>query len=493
MLLEIDNVGTRFVVGTSDEEDWLKIVLSWTDTSKMFVKTPDGKVERKKDDDGVVIPAPEVSTYNNRTKRFPTGLLFKVREAQAVAGNQVEYRDIRVRPAEPRPELVKEWADSIGLVLRDLQVDGIAQFLRFGRGILQVATGGGKTKEAMGIVAAIPGVKWICIVISTDLLTNMVDTFHEAFPGEKCGVIHGKKCELDNYFVVATYQTLFNRLKSDPKMQDAVDSFTGLIYDEVHTAAGKRAYMCVMAFRKAYYRLGLSATPDDRADGKTLLVKAGFGRIIQDVRAKTLVDEGILARPTIHLVNVIQTDEESVDWLDDYNKFIINSRLRYTAYAWVLARMVERGETPALVLGWSLEHIAKLHRVATALGYSTQLVVGKSNQYIRKTAKRLLDDGDIQFVIASDVFVTGIDAPGMRGLVKTGGKKAKISNIQGIGRSLRKTATKDTVAIYDFIDKVPRGELKNKPGNYYNHQHSTERKKIYAREGHLVVDVQTFE
>ena len=368
-------------------------------------------------------------------------------------------------------------------------------FLKKKRGIIKIGTGGGKTVLFMGIYAAMPGLTWLVIVPNTSLVKNTIDEFKLSHPGVPYEVIAGSiPAKLNTSFTVVTYHTLVKRLRSHKAIREWVKTkVTGVAYDEVHTSASASGYACTMNTDAAYVRLGLSATPTGRSDGKNLFVIGGFGRELIQVESVELVEAGDLAKPTIFLVPVIQTGPPSLDWAEDYLTYVVRSKIRLAATVWIFKRIVEKVELPCLVLFWAKEHGKILLAICERLGYRCRLVYGPTKQSMRDQAQELIQSGEVDFVIGSDVFAVGINAPNLRSLVRCGGKKAEINLIQGLGRVLRVTDDIKTVSVYDVWDRVPPATAQDgKRGNEYNARHSAKRKALFRKEGHDIVELPPF-
>jgi hypothetical protein len=88
--------------------------------------------------------------------KFPTGLLSDVVRALARAGEVAEYKDLRkVMDAEVPDEICLSHAELGSITLRDYQYESVWRGLQSTRGIINVATNGGKTEIACGIIQCI--------------------------------------------------------------------------------------------------------------------------------------------------------------------------------------------------------------------------------------------------------------------------------------------------------------------------------------------------
>ena len=141
-------------------------------------------------------------------------------------------------------------------------------------GIIQAATGFGKTVTAAALIASL-GRTTLVIVHRAFLLRQWVRQLRRFLPGVQVGVIAGARCEYQGkHVVVAMVQTLAKR-EFSPEVRK---HFGLVIPDEVHRH-GARSWANVMGLFHARYRLGFSATPT-RPDGAEVVIQAHCGPVI---------------------------------------------------------------------------------------------------------------------------------------------------------------------------------------------------------------------
>lgn len=174
--------------------------------------------------------------------------------------------------------------------LRDYQIDIVNKYINYvntpivpnssfngNGGILEVATGRGKTIMALNIVSTLSK-KTLIIVHKEFLLNQWVERIEEFLPGAKVGKIQASVCDVhDKDIVIGMLQTLYSRT-----LDTSIYSQFGLtIIDEVHRIGSeqfsKALFKCVSP-----YMLGISATVE-RKDRLTNLLYMFIGnRIYKD-------------------------------------------------------------------------------------------------------------------------------------------------------------------------------------------------------------------
>ena len=96
----------------------------------------------------------------------------------------------------------------------------------------------------------------------------------------------------------------------------------------------------------------------------------------------------------------------------------------------------------------------------------------------REEIRRIMENEDDAIVVASyGTFSTGINIRNLHNIIFAFPYKAKIKNLQSIGRGLRKGKNKEKAVLYDIADDIRHGK-------YMNHtlKHFVERVKTYTQE-----------
>ena len=126
--------------------------------------------------------------------RFPAGLLDRVVEFYELRGLDVEIEDRRKLISDPSPIDILPVLKEQGKITRDYQLEAVEKAAAVNRGIIRIATGGGKTVVA-ALLAAKLGKPTIIYVIGKDLLYQIHGLFSSLFD-EEIGIIGDGKCEI---------------------------------------------------------------------------------------------------------------------------------------------------------------------------------------------------------------------------------------------------------------------------------------------------------
>ncbi len=435
---------------------------------------------------------------------FDTGLVPNIIELMKGDLEIVDRRPIR------QIELVNptvEW--------RDYQFDAIKQSFQnvmneiwWPRGILNVATGGGKTETAVAMVQ-MARVRTLFLCDQRDLVEQARARF--AKYGIETGTIAGGEIVGNPEVVVATVQGLMawnskvnrttkkkgtrsteelERLRAR-KAEMAAEILTYLetvemiILDEAHmigedkkkSGQGNFLHRAMMCMPNAYMRFGLTGTPFMRDACSNWLLEGAIGRELHTVTSRELIEAERLADPEIVLHQGprmgIPTD----------CGFHMEYMLGVEAADWRNEKIVDLIATepgPTLVLVNTLSHGMTIQRMAAERGLAVEFMHGKTPIKRRTEVWQALREERIQAVVACRIADKGLDVESIRTLINAGGGKSMWQLIQRLGRALRRTATKTTVRVHDFLDRAtPRLT-----------RQANKRRTTYHQQGHKVTELQ---
>jgi superfamily II DNA or RNA helicase len=288
---------------------------------------------------------------------------------------------------------------------------------------------------------------------------------------------------------VTTFQTLAAAARNPSReargrLEQFLAGFDGVFVDECHVLPAQSFWRVAMMLGNAHWRIGLSATPLDREDKRSVYAVGALGPVVYKIGAQQLIAEGRLARPTIRLAKVQQEFRE-VDamglpkrwpWQKVYEEGVVRSGVRNRT----LLAATQRAEKPALVFVKDLAHGKAFARALEKRGVRSDFVWGSASLRTRQDAVRRLERGDLEVLVCSVIFQEGVDIPELRSVVIASAGKSVIAALQRIGRGMRTAAGKDTFEVWDVADE----------GNAWLARHAKARRRAYQREGYQVATVQ---
>lgn len=406
------------------------------------------------------------SLLNVRDNSCPVGIVHTLRTLAKENGYNVTLVNNRSRPGGP-PRL--EVFDELMRSPRDFQREGATVALKQGIGIIKASTGSGKTQLIVMIMAAKPDTNWV-VFVPKDTLAKAVADEYSFLLQEKCGMIIKGVWNPQRVTVVTFSQCRAKRDAITPILQAA----GGVIVDECHGGSAVTHYDIIQACNNAFYRVGLSATPLDRTDQKTLLAIAALGPLIYEISSPELLELGIIAKPDIRIVHYEQDADfpparNLVEPTAIYRARVVNNKARNK----LLIKLIELAPKPLFCFVGRNEQVDFIHDELCKLDYLTvakahqKVPPSKRNEIISKMKSGLCD-----VCVTSAVFQDGTNVPNLASVVVGTGYKAAIAVLQRVGRGARVTETKNSFEVWDIGDVGAWGEF-----------HTEGRHKTYEREG----------
>jgi len=407
-----------------------------------------------------------------KDKQFPTGLIPRLN----LNSNITDNRFIKS---------IKLSCPTISL--RDYQFQVVKQAfenkykgLWWPRGVIKVATGGGKTHIAAAMIE-MTKVPTLFLANNKQLVTQTKAKFESL--GLKTNTLSDP-----GPLVITTVQSLmswaFNRkqisenlINKADRMIDYLKTVEQIFVDEAHGIAsslekGNLFTQALNLMPNAYMRWGLTATPFMRAEYHNLLLEATTGNLLSDISTQYLIERGYLVKPEIfiHSTEKLKIPRE---WPECYLLGIVHNEQRNKK----IAQLIKEENGPILVLVKNIAHGKFIEDYTKNLNINIEFINGEEDDIKeREKVIRKLQSGKLKAVISTRILDQGIDIPELRTLILAGAGKSISTLIQQLGRALRPSAGKTTVHVHDFLDHAA-------PKLY---EHSLKRQKTWQSENHSI-------
>lgn len=424
---------------------------------------------------------------------FPTGLLAKARDLLKeydVPMSLVNERSARFHASG--------YSMSPDFEARDYQEKIINDSCERERGIIKVATGGGKTGIASGIIANLAATPTIFYVTSVDLLTqakNELSRFiHKDGKPLEVGTVGGGHCDIKDVTIM-TVQTAVKALghrfakyddedttdatklndQNKKDIADLIHSCKSMVCDEVQHWSAKTCQVVADHSINARYRFGLSATPW-RDEGDDILIDSCFGKCIADINASFLIDRGYLVPPNIFFVHNSYLAETSA-YPNVYKEGIVENQNRNLLVSHIAQKMVDAGRH-VLILVKIVEH----GNLLEAMIPKSFFIHGSHSAKVRLEHLEKMRQRQAPVTISTSIFDEGVDVRPLDGLILAGSGKSQTRALQRIGRVIRtfedKTSgfVKKDAFVVDFLDNMK-----------FMKAHSGRRRTIYKTEPRFVI------
>jgi len=421
---------------------------------KKTIILPSPKGKRKR-----IVPAYAI---NRKTGQFLTGLLPRVEKSLANRnfGITVENESEQLTILNPK-------VDSIGeITLRDYQKTIIRNAITKGRGIIQAATGAGKTIIAMGIINSYGSTKKVLFLCHSVAIINQVSVEMEKL-GIKTSRFTGKEKDLSGQVVCATIQTMSRIAKNYSTYFDMI------IVDEAHHCfSDKSSYGKFLKVNTAPARFGFTATLHKEKE-KVLFSEGLLGPVLNKFSIKEGVRRKVLVKPKVRLEKVPYNTAIANyrKYSDIYVNGVVKNLTRNRIILKNITRYNEQGKT-CLVIVKEIEHGNQLLKLFENAGQQAVFVQYATED--KEQIRQLFIKKKIKTVIATATWKEGIDIPTLDVIVYAAGLKSEISTLQGIGRAFRLAEGKEEAIIVDFLDPY-----------HYLASHCIHRLQIYQDQGWL--------
>lgn len=339
------------------------------------------------------------------------------------------------------------------------------------RGLVVSATGTGKTYLGAFATKEYKPKKFLYVVHREQIAKKSMASFYHVIGGKKTdyGLLSGNKHDTNKKYLFATIQTLS---QDDVLKSFKPDEFDYILIDEAHRAAAP-SYQKIIKYFKPQFLLGMTATPE-RSDEQNVYQIFDYN-LAYDIRLKDALEEKMLT--PFHYVGVqdYSVDGQSIDETTDLRYLVSDNRVNY-----VLKEIDYYGfcgeVAKGLVFCSRKEEAHELAHLFSKKGHPAVALTNEDSENMRNKVVERLVKGEIEYIVAVDLFNEGIDIPALNQIIMLRNTESSIVFIQQLGRGLRKYPGKDFVTVLDFI------------GNYKNNymipialNHDTTRDKDKAK------------
>jgi superfamily II DNA or RNA helicase len=328
-------------------------------------------------------------------------------------------------------------------------------------GVLCLPTGAGKTRTAVSFVLrhalANGPVLWLThrIELLDQALAAFIETAHELPRAMTVGrFAEGlKKVRQPVDVVVASIPTLARQsragLSHARQLLKTQGSFGLVVIDECHHGAAKSWRNLIEELRRAVPKvrtLGLSATPTRGSDPERAVLWKLLGEMVHEEPALDLINQGVLARPTLHPVatsaryDVTDAERRHFERFNDFSSSLLERISEDEARNALIVRSYEQsaaqwGQT--LVFAANVRHGQLLTQLLRERGVRVSDVYSDTPAYERNRIVEGFRSGEINVVVNVGLFTEGTDIPGVDTLFLARPTNSRVLFQQMVGRGMR--------------------------------------------------------
>lgn len=349
---------------------------------------------------------------------------------------QLDTATVVDQRVETGKKIVVPWVNKPH-ALRPYQEEAVDLMLTNWRGVINFATGLGKTLVATHLVQRYKK-RTLVVCPSDSVAKQFYNQFVECFGKKKVGFYGGGKKQISEITVgiaasVSKYVAEFQA--ADLGM---------VIFDETHHTPATTFFDIADGLKNVGKIFGLTAT-DYRSDGKDIMITAGCGKVLIRRDIKWGVENGYLAEPYF-IVREVATGGRDFkdDKLKAYKEHVLNNKAMKDRIESDARSMMAAGKAVLILV----DEVAHGEELAKNLGIPFATGLDKKSQdYVDQ-----LNAGKIPGLVGTDGKVgEGTDTKNVDVLILANFVASKGPVTQAIGRGLRKQGTKTKCLILDYI------------------------------------------
>ena len=325
------------------------------------------------------------------------------------------------------------------------------------QGIICFPTGGGKTRTATALIAALKQ-RTVVFVHTNELLRQWIEVMKGLLPGIKIDYWAGQHKKIGEHVTVSMLQTASKGIP-----EDVIAKFGLVIQDECHHSPAETFRRVINQF-PAKYRYGLTATPR-RRDGKSFYIKSTFGDVLaelgyKDVGARIVMPR-IVVVPTVlaeDYTKCYRANNMTGGMVLDYTllfNLMAKDYMRNMQILQIILECLEENDTYTLVLTKRRENAKTLHEFLSGQGVLVELLLGGGGEKERRRKDEALEKtrrGENRVLIGTSVADEGLDVVNLNRVILATPTSWYGSLQQRIGRAMRNHDGKRTPIIYDLVD-----------------------------------------
>lgn len=323
--------------------------------------------------------------------------------------------------------------------LRPYQQEAVDLMLNNYRGIINMATGLGKTLIATHLIKQYKK-KTLVICPSESVAKQFYDLFVNCFGKGKVGFYGGGKKKISD-ITVGIAASITRNIEEFKSADLGV-----VILDETHHTPATTFYDIAQGLAGVGKIFGLTAT-DYRSDGKDILINAGCGSVLIRRDVKWGIENGFLAEPYF-IVREIDTGGRDFkdDKLKSYKEHILTNTLMKTRIEGDARAMMNSGKSVLILV----DEVAHGKELSQNLGIPFATGEDKDSQdYVDQ-----LNKGKVPGLVGTDGKIgEGSDTKNVDVLILANFTASKGPVLQAVGRALRKQGAKTKALILDYIPK----------------------------------------
>ena len=436
----------------------------------------------------------KIRLFNIQTGQLYFGLLPYLKEWTKKHSYQVQTDIIDAKPLTGLDiESIKEFFDSLNLycknvkiIPRDYQIASFMECVKNDRVLLLSPTSSGKSLVIYSLIRwyqkFLDNDKMLIVVPTTNLVSQMYGDFGDYSSHDKnwnvekyCHKIYsGKAKNSKEQIYISTWQSLYKLPK------EYFEQFSLIVGDEAHLATANSLKGILEKSTFCRYRFGTTGTLKDSKCNK-LMLEGLFGKTYTAVTSKQLMDDKHISKLNIQCLQLEYPEEEreimkKATYQEEIN-FIVTHKKRNN---FICNLALEQNGNTLILFNYVEKHGKVLEKMLMDKDSNRQIffIAGETDVEQREAIRKATEEEKNAIIVASSgVLSTGVNIKNLQYLIFAHPYKAKIRNLQSIGRVLRLDDKNNKAVLYDIIDDLHWKKYEN-----YGLKHWKERLNIYLKE-----------
>lgn len=347
------------------------------------------------------------------------------------------------------------------------QLTGDGRYLLEG---FTVTHNSGKTEQGIAIACHVYG-KCVWLTHRKDLLRQTFDRIYLR-TGEKAALV-GDGCwdgdTRNSKFMIVMPQTAITDLQT---FAEQVEDASVLIIDECHTAGAASSWFKVAQLVPAYYRCGLTGSPEIGDPVRERRLEASTGKVLVHIKSGEMAERGWIAPAEVVYHKVYNNALPGADYATVRRTLIEENPQRNAMIVEIALEEAQAGRK-VLIICDTIRHARIISTIMNGENIRSRMLCGRHPSSVRSEAKRDFKSGVTEIMITTPIWDVGVDIPELEVVILAAGGKSAVRVIQRAGRALRKFPGKKKATIHDFFDT----------GSVYTIKHSRRRMATCKTEG----------
>lgn len=362
-----------------------------------------------------------------------------------------------------------------GFNLRSDQVTAVRKAYLIKRGILQLATGAGKTEIMAALLKLLNHMYgyYPKTLIIEPTLHLVKDTVKRLNKYQIPATAYNSHRDINSSEIILTHpMSLNNDIAKNPSL---LKDIKAIFYDEAHHLRSTTWFSLMKSLSNVEYSIALSASivsPEkigctdlkEYTVGEALAI-GGSGRLLLNIPPSYYIKKGILATPVVFQLHNPASEpcEDETKWHEKV-KYRLESPSR-TGLAARTAGFFGQYNRKTLIFVSTKNHAKRLMEIVSNLGFSCRCSFG-GGSYLKwdpvgsksikvdesEDSMESFKNGDFKILISTSHLLEGADVPNLDCIIVLDGGKKIRKMIQEVGRGIRRTKTGKYAYIIDFTD-----------------------------------------